>query len=90
MRSRTTRRFRDGFRELPEHVQRAARRAYARFAQYPEYPSLQFKQVHATRPIYSARISLGYRALGVINGDDIIWFWVGTHADYDQLLRALR
>ena len=90
MKSRTTRRFRDAFRELPEHVQRAGRRAYAQFARDPHHPGLDFKRIHAARPIYSARVSLGYRALGVMDGDEVVWFWVGKHADYDRRLRALR
>jgi len=45
--------------------------------------------VHATRAIYSARVGLGYRALGVSEGGTIIWFWIGSHADYDKLLHEL-
>jgi hypothetical protein len=48
------------------------------------------KQVHATRPIFSVRVGLGYRALGVREGDEMIWFWIGSHADYDQLLSRMR
>ncbi len=89
MTSKTTRRFRDAYGRLPEHVQRRAREAYRRFKDNPHYPSLHFKQVHATLPIYAARVGLGYRALGVIEGGTVVWFWIGTHADYDQLLRTL-
>jgi hypothetical protein len=45
--------------------------------------------VHASRAIYAVRIGLAYRALAVRDGEDLIWFWIGSHADYDQLLRAL-
>jgi mRNA-degrading endonuclease RelE of RelBE toxin-antitoxin system len=87
--SKTTRRFRDAYRRLPEHVQRRAREAYRRFKDNPSHPSLHFKQVHATQPIYAARVGLGYRAVGVIDGEAVVWFWIGTHAEYDQLLRTL-
>jgi hypothetical protein len=50
---------------------------------------LRFKLVHPTRPIYSVRIGLAYRALGVRDGDGIIWFWIGSPTDYDRLLREL-
>ena len=53
------------------------------------YPALQFKQVHPTRPIYSVRVGMDYRALGVREGDDLVWFWIGTHAGYDNLIRNL-
>ena len=60
------------------------------FQRNPNHPGLQFKQVHSTRPIYSARISLDYRALGILEGDEMIWFWIGSHADYDRLLAGIR
>jgi len=85
----TTERFRRALQDLPVAVQQRARRAYATFRQDPRHPSLRFKQVHPTRPIYSARIGLGYRALGVREGETIIWFWIGSHADYDRLLASL-
>lgn len=70
-------------------MQRQARAAYKLFAQDPAHPSLRFKQVHTTRPIYSARVGLGYRALGVREGEDVIWFWIGSHAEYDRLIDSL-
>jgi len=87
--SRTSDRFRSAFGRLPVRVQARARAAYRLFQRDPSHPSLRFKQVHSTRPIHSVRIGFVYRALGVLDGSDIIWFWIGSHADYDQLLRAL-
>jgi hypothetical protein len=45
--------------------------------------------VHPTRPIFSARVGLGYRALAVKEESAVIWFWIGSHADYDKLLARL-
>lgn len=89
MNSVTTARFRRAFATLPSEAQRRARRAYAAFRRDPSHPSLRLKRVHPQRPIYSARIGLGYRALGVLEGETMVWFWIGTHADYDRLLREL-
>lgn len=89
MTSRTTEHFRQAFRALPASIQQQARAAYRRFRDDPYHPSLRFNQVHPTRPIYSARIGIGYRALGVRADDEIIWFWIGSHADYDGLLARL-
>lgn len=86
MRSHVSERFRRAYAALPEDIKRQAREAYGLFRENPYHPSLRFRQVHPTRPIYSARISLGYRALGTRDGDDIVWFWIGSHADYDLLL----
>ena len=90
MTSQTTERFRKSLAALPDHIQQRARQVYASFQQNPNHPGLQFKQVHSTRPIYSVRISLDYRALGVLDDDEMIWFWIGSHADYDRLLAGIR
>jgi hypothetical protein len=66
-----------------------ARKAYRLFRQNAQHPSLQFKKVHEREPIYSVRISLGYRAVGVLQGDEISRVWIGNHADYDRLLKSL-
>jgi hypothetical protein len=85
--SRGTPRFWAAYRELPEPVRVAARKAYQLFRQNPSHPSLQFKKIHATEPIYSVRVTLGYRALALVENDDVTWFWIGSHADYDRLLK---
>jgi len=87
--SRTTARFRAALAALPEPIRQRARRAYELFRENPQHPSLRFKQVHTARPIFSVRIGAGYRALAVREGDDLIWFWIGTHGDYDALLTRL-
>ena len=89
MKSRTTARFRSTYAELPESIQRRARRAYQRFKEDPSHPSLRFKRVHSTSPVYSARVSLDYRAVGVMEDDEVVWFWIGSHADYERLLSQL-
>lgn len=89
MKSHVTERFLKAFGELPSHVQRKARAAYQLFKQDPHHPSLRLKRVHPTKSIYSVRIGLDYRALGVREGEEIIWFWIGSHADYDKLLTEL-
>jgi hypothetical protein len=48
-----------------------------------------FKKVHAEPDVYSARVGIGYRAVGVRTGATIVWFWIGSHADYNVLLRQL-
>ena len=74
MKSRTTAKFRKAFSSLPDSVQKQARQAYRQFQQDPAHPSLRFKQVHPTLPIYSARVSKSYRAVGQRNGDTMVWF----------------
>ena len=87
MKSSTTERFWKCYVALPEEVKRRAKEAYALFVEDPHYPSLHFKRIHSTRPIFSVRITIDYRAIGVVDGDEITWFWIGSHSDYDKLLK---
>jgi hypothetical protein len=64
-------------------VQKLADQAYERLKQDPRYPSLQFKK---TGRFWSARVGAHYRALAVEAPDGFVWFWIGSHADYDRLL----
>ena len=89
MKSRTTRAFRELLAELPERVQVQAREAYRLFTLDPVHPGLRFKQVHTPPPTYSARVGIGYRAVGVSVAGEIVWYWIGSHADYDRLLDQL-
>lgn len=89
MNSRTTARFREEFARLPVEVQRQARAAYRLFQQDPHHASLRFRQVHPTLPIYSARVGLHYRAVGTVENHTVVWFWIGSHAEYDALLARL-
>lgn len=89
MNSRTTERFRRCYALLPAQVQRQAREAYRLFRDDPKHPSLQFKKVHPTLPVYSARVNLDDRAVGVLAGDEIVWFWIGPHKEYERLLKSL-
>jgi hypothetical protein len=84
--SRANARFWAAYRALPAPIRRQARAAYRLFRQNPQHPSLHFRQVHPTRPIYSARISRSYRALGVRDGDVVVRFWIGSHDDYERLI----
>jgi hypothetical protein len=89
VKSRTTERFRKAFERLPERIQNQAQQAYKLFGQNPYHPNLPFGQLHPTRSIHSVRISLGYPAVGIREGDEIIWFWIGSHAEYDRLISRL-
>ncbi len=74
---------------LPADIRQLAQVAYRRFDQNPAHPSLHFKKVHPIRPIYSVRIGIDYRAIGELDGNDMVWFWIGPHGEYDKLLRRL-
>ena len=86
MQSRTTRQFWRLFSDLPFDAQRDAKRAYRLFQANMAHPGLQFKKLEGEDDIYSARIGLEYRALAVVKKDRIVWYWIGSHSDYDRLV----
>jgi hypothetical protein len=49
-------------------------------------PGLQFKKLEGEENIYSARIGLEYRALAVMKKDRVVWYWIGSHSEYDRLV----
>jgi len=71
------------YRRLPEPVRELADRAFALLREDSRHPSLHFKK---TGPYWSARVGLHYRALAVDATDGLLWFWIGTHAEYDDLV----
>jgi hypothetical protein len=50
----------------------------------PEHPSLHFKKIGK---FWSMRISLFYRALAIKDGNDYIWVWIGTHNEYERMIK---
>jgi len=84
IRSSTTRSFRKRLRVLPAEVRRLARKNFKLWLRDPSHPPLRFKKVGE---FWSARVGGGHRALAVWSGDEIEWFWIGTHAEYDDLIR---
>ena len=76
-------RFWQCYRALPVAIQALADRNYALLRSNPSHGSLHFKQIGA---LWSVRVGLHYRALAATAGDDLVWFWVGSHAEYDRLV----
>lgn len=75
--------FWKAYSSLPAQVQRLADRNYQLLKANPSHPSLHFKQAGRFR---SVRVGLHYRALGVEAADGVVWFWIGSHAEYDKLV----
>ena len=71
------------YRLLPQSIQDLADRNFDLLKTNPRHPSLRLKKAGA---FWSVRIGLGYRALGKDRKEGIVWFWIGSHAEYDQLL----
>lgn len=89
MTSRTSADFRSDLAALPPALRRQVREAYRLFRQNPQHPSLKFKKLPPHEDLWSVRINNDYRAIGRWRGDVLLWFFVGSHADYDKLIARL-
>jgi hypothetical protein len=76
--------FWQAYAKLPENVRALADKNYALLKENPQHPSLKLKKVGR---YWSVRVGLRYRALAVETGGDLVWFWIGSHADYDALIK---
>ena len=85
MKSSVTKDFRKRLDQLPIAVQEQAARAYALWRSDPYHPSLQFKRVSPGQPIYSVRIGIGYRALGLRAEDQIDHISTGGGASLELI-----
>ena len=71
------------YNALPESIRKLADRAFELLKSDPHHPSLHLKQVGR---YWSVRVGLRHRAVAVEAPDGLVWFWVGTHAEYDRLI----
>ncbi|SET44491.1 ParE family toxin-like protein [Hymenobacter actinosclerus] len=84
MKHQASSRFWQAYNRLPADMQRLADKNYDLWLKNPAHPSLHFKKVGR---FWSARVGLHYRALGVETDDVLVWFWIGSHTDYDLLIK---
>jgi len=71
------------YRSLPPHIQTSADKAFALLKADAQHPSLHFKKVGR---FCSARVGIHHRAVGVALPEAVLWFWIGSHADYDRIV----
>jgi hypothetical protein len=71
------------YRALPEAVRDLSDKSFSLLKADPKHPALHFKKVGR---FWSARVGLHHRALAVESQDGLVWFWIGTHADYDRIV----
>ncbi len=84
MKSFATADFWKAYAELSPEMKEQAQKAYQLWKENSLHPSLHFKKVG--KKLWSARISGGYRALALKEGDDYYWFWIGKHDEYESFL----
>jgi hypothetical protein len=72
------------YERLPAEIRELADRSYALLREHPKHPSLHLEKVGR---FWSVRVGLRYRALAVDVDDGLLWFWIGSHGDYDAMIR---
>lgn len=85
----TVKSYLKSYKGLPKKIQRDADRKFDLWKKNPFHPSLNFKCVNTEYNIWSVRVTMDYRALAVRNEKSVIWYWIGDHNKYEQLLKAL-
>lgn len=78
-------RFRPLYDALPADIRELADKQFQLLKRDPKHPSLHFKCIKGE--LWSARVGRRYRALAIEADGDFQWFWIGSHADYDDLIR---
>jgi len=76
-------RFWRHYRNLPDAIRKLADKNFELLKADPHHPSLHFKKIDR---LWSVRVGAHYRALGLDNDDTVVWFWIGSHSDYDKLV----
>jgi len=76
--------FWSAYEALPLAVRQLADRNYERLKTNPKHPSLHLKKVGR---YWSVRVGSHYRALAVDVEEGLLWFWIGSHAEYDKLIK---
>ncbi len=73
---------------LPEEIRGRADKQFELLKANPQHPSLRLKKIgdREGHEVWSARITLKYRALAIKLPEEFLWFWIGEHGVYDELI----
>jgi hypothetical protein len=87
-----TKEFKEMFARLPEEIQGLANGAFEMFQENPAHNALRHHALgdnnrgkHRERS-FSVSITMQYRAVYTRDGDTNVWYWIGTHSDYDTFI----
>lgn len=86
MAHRATTKYWFHYRQLSDEIRTVADRAFESLKSDARHPSLQFKKVGR---YWSVRVGLHHRALAVEAGTDLVWFWIGSHDEYERQIHRV-
>jgi hypothetical protein len=76
------------YHSLPESIRMEAREAFRLFRENPAHPGLSLERLRSDPESWSVRITRGYRAVGLKRQDTMVWYWIGSHTDFDRRFPA--
>jgi len=77
------------FDDLPQEIRKLAEENYHLWKENSRNPGLRFKKIHQTQPIFSFRVGMRHRTVGVETDDGkIVWFWVGSFETFEKSINA--
>jgi hypothetical protein len=88
VKSVASRNFWNLYHALPARVREEAKEAFRLFRQNAAHPGLSFERLRCDPESWSVRITQGFRAVGWKRQDTMVWYWIGSHADFDKKFRA--
>ena len=68
---------------LSRPVRTLADKSFELLERKPRHPSLHLKRIG---PLSSVRVGQSHRALRMEVPEGVLWFWIGSHADYDRIM----
>jgi hypothetical protein len=69
------------YQTLPREVQALADKSFDLLKDDSKHPSLHPKKVGR---FWSARVGMRHRAVAVEGPMGLVWFWIGTHREYEN------
>ncbi|MFC1673121.1 hypothetical protein ACFL12_03105, partial [Pseudomonadota bacterium] len=77
------------FDDLPDDVRKMAESTYKQWKDNPKNPGLRFKKIHVELPVFSFRVGMKHRTVGVEAPDGkVVWFWVGSFDTFQAAIDA--
>jgi len=76
--------FWESYERLPANIRELADQCYGTIKSNPRHPSLHFKKIGKYR---SVRVGLNYRAIAAEIPEGLLWFWIGTHDEYQRMIK---
>jgi len=76
--------------KIPANIQKIADTAFGKFLENPLEPCLEnhpLADCHTGRHRKNSRavsITARFRAIYVVEGDTNVWYWIGSHEDYNN------